>query len=143
MKKNPKSKVAQNLPELPRIHVSGVGSCHGWTNRQTDRHTHTHTHTQMDRQPRNHVSRGGVGGGILPWTDRPLTDRRHHTVTGRVAPCEQQGATKNPILSFFGLRVPPLATKKGLVLRVIDCDLLQISPIRPSTHFSGQVLGYI
>ena len=25
-------------------------------------------------------------------------DRRHHRVTSRVAPCEQQGATKNPLL---------------------------------------------
>ena len=36
----------------------------------------------------------GEGGSCHGQTDNP-TDRRHHRVTSRVAPCEQQGATKN------------------------------------------------
>ena len=37
--------------------------------------------------------RGWGGAEVLPWTDN-WTDRWHRRVTCRVAPCEQQGATK-------------------------------------------------
>ncbi len=51
---------------------------------------------KLPELPRNHISSGGGvrGLGVLPRTDRP-PDRRHRRVTCRVAPCEQQGTTKN------------------------------------------------